>query len=50
MMGHFGSLRGHYSYETALGVKLNLRFEINDLKYLLIYEHMAYMVWAFLTA
>ena len=32
-MGPFGSLRGHYSLQTASEVKLDLRFEISDLIY-----------------
>ena len=35
-MSPFGSLRGHYSLQTALAVKFDLRFEISDPNYLLI--------------
>ena len=44
-MDHFGSLRGHYSLQTASEVKSDLRFEISDPNYLLIHVHIAYMVW-----
>ena len=40
-MGHFGSLRGHHSLQTASEVKSDLRFEISDPKYLLIHVHIA---------
>ena len=32
-MGSFGSLRGHYSLQTALKVKSDLIFQISDLNY-----------------
>ena len=32
-MGTFGSLRGHYSLQTASEIKSNLRFEISDHNY-----------------
>ena len=49
-MGPFGSLRGHYSLQTAFKVKSDLIFEISDPNYLLIHVHIAYMVWALLAA
>ena len=44
-MGHFGSLRGCHSLQTASEVKCDLRFQISDPNKLL-----AYMVWAILAA
>ena len=40
----YGSLRGHYSLQTASEVKSNLRCEISDLKYLQIYVQIVYLV------
>ena len=39
-----------YCLQTASEVKSDLRFEISDPNYLLIYVHIAYMVWALLAA
>ena len=39
----FDSLGGHYSIQTALEVKSDLRFQISDLKYLHIHLHIAYI-------
>ena len=49
-VGPSGSLRGHYSPQTASEVKSDLTFEISDPDYLLIDVHIAYMVWAILAA
>ena len=49
-MDLFGSLRGHYSLQTASEVKSDLRFKISDPNYLLIHVHIAYMVWTLLAA
>ena len=49
-MDPFGSLGGHYGLQTALEVRSDLRFEISDLNCLLIYVHIAYMVWTLLAA
>ena len=43
-MSPFDSLQGHYSLQTALEVKSDLRFEISDLNYLLAHMHIAYKV------
>ena len=45
-MDPFGSLRGHYSLQTASEVKSDLRFEISDPNYLLIHVHIVDMVCA----
>ena len=49
-MGPLGSLGGHYSLQTALEVKTDLRFEISDPIYLLIHVHIVYIVCALLVA
>ena len=49
-MDPFGSLRGHYSLQTASEVNYNLRFQISDPDYLLIHVHNAYMVLNILAA
>ena len=49
-MDPFGSLRGHYSLQTASEVNSDLRFQISDPNYLLIHVHIAYMVWTLLAA
>ena len=49
-MDPFGSLQGHYSLQTASEVKFYLIFQISDPNYLLIHEHIAFMVWALLAA
>ena len=49
-MDPYGSLRGLHSLQTASEVKSDLVFEISDPNYLLIYVHIAYMVWALLAA
>ena len=49
-MDHFGSIRGHYSLQTALEVKSDLIFQISDPNYLLIHVHITSMVWALLAA
>ena len=46
----YGSLRGHYSLQTSLEVKYDIRFEISDLNYLHIHVHIAYMFWALFEA
>ena len=51
-MGPFGSLQGHYiiHIDIASEVKSDLKFEISGSNYLLIHEHIAYMVWALLAS
>ena len=49
-MERFGSLRGHYSLQTASEVKSYLIFHISDPNYLLIHVHIAYMIWNVLAA
>ena len=46
----FGSLRGHYSLQTASEVNSDLRFQISDPDYLLNHVHIAYMVLNILAA
>ena len=38
----FGSLWGHYSLQTALEAKSDLRYKISDPNYLLIHVHIVY--------
>ena len=49
-MDPFDSLGGHYSLQTALEDRSDLKFEISDLNYLHIYVHIVYMVWNLLVA
>ena len=49
-MDSFGSLRGHYSLQIASYGKYDLRFEISDANYLLIYVYIASTVWTLLAA
>ena len=49
-MDHFGSLKGHYSLQTASEVNSDLIFQISDPNYLLIHVHIAYMAWTILAA